>query len=65
MNLYAVWCTEYPDDGSVLVEAWSAKGAKRRYRRATMGRGVADATYLSACEMTEDMLAEMARNDAS
>jgi hypothetical protein len=62
MNLYAVWCTEYPDEGSILFEAWSEKGAKRRYRRVTIGRGIPDATDLSACEMTDDMLAVRANS---
>jgi hypothetical protein len=57
MTTYAVWCTEYPDDGSTLIEAWTAKGAVRQYRRRTIGRGRADATLLSACEMTPEMLA--------
>ena len=58
MTTFAVWCAEYPEEGSELVEAWSRKGAARRYRRATIGRGRPDATPLGVCEMTPDMLAE-------
>lgn len=58
MTTFAVWCTEYPEDGSVLVDAWSDKGAVRRYRRATIGRGRQDETPLSVCEMTPDLLAK-------
>jgi hypothetical protein len=57
MRLFAVWCLEYPEDGSVLVDAWTEKGAVRRFRRMTIGRGRPDDTYLGVAEMTPELLA--------
>lgn len=50
---YAVWETEYPDEGSVLVVRHSAKGALRWYRKATgERRSRDDLTPLSVCPLS-------------
>jgi hypothetical protein len=48
MNRWIVWESEYPDDGSTEVEAWTEKGARRKYRRMTGERNhLTDLTPLS------------------
>lgn len=57
MKMWAVWESEYPEGGSSLYEAWTAKGAKRRYRKDTderVPRG--ELTPLDAFAMTSAML---------
>lgn len=57
MKTFAVWETEYPEEGSTLIEAMTAKGAMRRYRKIT-GERVAgyDLTPLEASPMSAEML---------
>lgn len=53
---FAVWETEYPEDGCNLVIAASEKGAQRRYRRMTRERAVgpANLTPLSMSVLTTE-----------
>jgi hypothetical protein len=59
MKTFAVWETEYSDEGSVLKTAYTEKGAMRAYRKET-GECVSrdDLTPLSTAEMTPEMLEE-------
>jgi hypothetical protein len=47
---FAVFETEYPEEGCTLIIAFSEKGAKRRYRRWTGERapGVVELTPITA-----------------
>jgi hypothetical protein len=59
MKTFAVWETEYPDEGSTLFKAYSESGARRKWRKATRTTGpLWDQPALSAQEMTPWMLAE-------
>lgn len=57
MKTWLVWESEYPEEGSTEIEAWTSKGAIRQYRRLTIGRGRPDSTPLDAIEATADILA--------
>jgi hypothetical protein len=61
MKTFAVWCTEYEDEGSDLFTRYTDKGAMRAYRKAT-GEVCSrdDLTPLSVAEMTPEMLAQRA-----
>ena len=58
MTTFAVWETEYSDEGSLLFTAYTEKGACRAYRKTCAERrsSVDDLTPLSTAEMTEEML---------
>lgn len=60
---FAVWESEYPDEGSNLVFAASEKGARRRYRRMTREKApsVPDLTPLSVSELTTHQALALAR----
>lgn len=58
MKTFAVWETEYPDEGSEVFDTYTEKGAMRAYRKATGERcSRDDLTPLSTQEMTPEMLA--------
>lgn len=43
MKTWHVWEAEYPEDGDVMIHAWTWKGAQRKWRQMTVTRGpVAD-----------------------
>jgi hypothetical protein len=58
MTTFAVWETEYEDEGSLLFTAYTEKGARRAYRKTCDERksSVDDLTSLSTSEMTAEML---------
>lgn len=59
MKPFAVWESEYPNEGSILFFAFSASGARRKWRRATRTVGpVSNQPLLSVEEMSPEMLAE-------
>lgn len=66
MKAWLVWCAEYPDEGSVELDAWTEKGARRKYRRATGERfhGAEEQTDLGVCEATPEILAMRAQETA-
>lgn len=66
MAPYAVWETEYPEDGSNLVFAVTAKGARRRYRRMTLERTpcVADLVPLTVAALTTAQALALARSES-
>jgi len=65
MKTWLVYETEYPEDGSTAIDAWSAKGACRKYRRMTGERRRSDElTQLDALEGTPEVMTERARLDA-
>lgn len=53
---FAVWESEYQDEGSALIFASTEKGARRRYRRMTRERaaGVNELTPLSIEALTTE-----------
>jgi len=64
MKAFAVWETEYPEEGSNLVLAATEKGARRRYRRMTSERsaGVSELTPLSVATLTTTQALALARS---
>lgn len=63
MKTFAVWETEYPEEGSEVFDAYTEKGAERAYRKATGERRSRDElTQLSTAEMTPELLAEREAN---
>ena len=64
MKTFAVWETEYPEEGSMLFEAHTEEGAMRAYRKTTGEQCSGDdLTPLSTAEMTPEMLAERDANE--
>jgi hypothetical protein len=64
MKKFAVWETEYQDEGSTLHEAHTDKGAMRAYRKETGERcSRDDLTPLSTSEMTPELLAARMDNE--
>lgn len=61
---FAVWEDEYPEEGSNLIFAVTAKGARRRYRRMTAERaaGVAELVPLSTSLLTTEQALALARS---
>jgi hypothetical protein len=61
---YAVWESEYPEEGSCLVFAVTAKGARRRYRRMTRERAacVGELVPLSVQALTLTQALALARS---
>lgn len=61
MTNYAVWETEYPDEGSNIYTTWTAKGAARKWRKDTRTRGpVDDQPPLTVWAMTNEEMAKRA-----
>lgn len=57
MKVFAVWESEYPEDGSVLVAAFSAAGARRRHRHRMSWRGpICAQPPLTVVEMTPALM---------
>jgi hypothetical protein len=57
MKTYAVWESEYPEGGSEVFQAYSASGARRKWRKATGTIGsVSEQPELTVSEMTADDL---------
>lgn len=56
---FVVWESEYPDEGGMLISAWTIKGAFRKYRQAVAERfaGPDDAIRLDAVEATPEQSA--------
>jgi hypothetical protein len=55
MRIYAVWESEYPDEGSTLIEAFSESGARRKWRLATRTNGpVSEQPDLTVTEITPE-----------
>lgn len=60
---FAVWETEYPDEGSVLLFAYSESGARRKWRKATRTTGpVSEQPSLSTAELTTEQALAHARS---
>ena len=61
---FAVWESEYPDEGSNLIFAASESGARGRYRRMTRERaaGVVDLVPLSVAALTTTEALALARS---
>jgi hypothetical protein len=61
---FAVWESEYPDEGSNLLFATSERGASRKYRRMTRERaaGFAELVHLSASPFTTEQALALARS---
>jgi hypothetical protein len=52
---FAVWETEYPDEGSSLYLAYSESGARRKWRKDTRTTGpVSEQPPLSVAELTTE-----------
>lgn len=65
MTTWLVWEADYPDEGSTEVQAWTEKGACRKWRQMTRTRGATfDMPELGVCEATPAMLAARAREAA-
>lgn len=61
---FAVWETEYPDDGSNLYIAYSASGARRKWRKETRTTGpVGEQPPLSVAELTVAEALALYRSD--
>lgn len=61
---WAVWESEYPDEGSNLVFAATEKGARRRYRRMAGERssGVTELIPLETAPLTTAQALALARS---
>jgi hypothetical protein len=61
---FAVWESEYPEEGSILVFAITPKGARRRYRRSNRERspGVAALVPLSLSALSMEQALALARS---
>jgi hypothetical protein len=65
MKTWLVYETEYPEEGSIAVDAYTKKGALRRVRKMTGGRRRRDElTPLDAIEGTLEVMVERERLDA-
>lgn len=63
MKTFAVWETEYPDEGSEVFTRYTWKGACRAYRKASGEKcSRDDLTPLSTALMTPEMLAQREAN---
>lgn len=60
---FSVWETEYPDEGSVLLFAYSESGARRKWRKSTRTKGpVSEQPPLSVEALTAGQALALARS---
>lgn len=61
---FAVWESEYPEEGGNLIFATSESGARRKYRRMTQERapGVCELVPLSVVSLTAAQALALARS---